>query len=121
MRKLLGVAAALGAAASAAYADDPKFVYAKKADEMKDGKPDVVEWHATAEAGVVFTTGNSENTNLTGGIKASRKEGNNKLAIEGSAAYAKSSVRGGLDMDGNGTIDNSSEIVTVETLTAETL
>jgi hypothetical protein len=121
MLRLMGFATALAIATSAAYADDPKFVYAKKADEMKDVKPDVVEWKATAEAGAVFTTGNSENTNVTAGIKASRKEGDNKLQIEASAAYAKSSVRGGVDMNGNGTIDDSTEIVTVETLTAETL
>jgi len=121
MLRLTGIAAALAAATSTVYADDPKFVYAKKADEMKDIKPDVVEWKATAEAGAVFTTGNSENTNVTAGIKASRKEGNNKLALEASAAYAKSSVRGGVDMNGNGTIDDQTEIVTVETLTAETL
>ena len=121
MLRLTGIAAALAAVSGIAYGDDPKFVYAKKADEMKDVKPDVVEWKATAEAGAVFTTGNSENTNVTAGIKASRKEGDNKLQIEASAAYAKSSVRGGVDMNGNGTIDDSTEIVTVETLTAETL
>jgi len=76
---------------------------------------------ATAEAGVVFTTGSSESTTATGGIKASRKSGDNKLELEGSAAYAKSGLRVLDDANGNGTIDNESEIETVSTLTAETL
>ena len=48
-------------------AADPKFEYGKKED-VKDVKE--VEWNATAEAGVVFTTGNSETLTATGGIKA---------------------------------------------------
>jgi hypothetical protein len=105
-------------AAGSAHADDPKFVYGKK-DEVKDVKD--VEWRATAEGGVVFTTGNSETTSATGAFKVSRKEGDNKFALEASGAYAKSALRSGLDMDGNGTIDNSGEIITVESVTAETL
>ncbi|MGE5187233.1 MAG: DUF481 domain-containing protein, partial [Acidobacteriota bacterium] len=80
-----------------------------------------VEWHATAEAGAVFTTGNSETTTATGGIRASRKEGDNKLSLEGTAAYAKSSVFVLQDLNGNGTIDDASEIKTAELITAETL
>lgn len=118
MRRLSGVAAMIAAMAGTAYADDPKFVFGKK-DDVKDVKD--VEWHATAEGGVVFTTGNSETTSGTGGLKISRKQGDDKLQIEGSAAYAKGSVRQGIDMNGNGTIDDPSEIVTVDTLTAETL
>ena len=44
MLRLGGIVAAVAAATNAAYADDPKFVYEKKADEMKDVKPDIVEW-----------------------------------------------------------------------------
>jgi len=95
-----------------------KFEYGKY-DEVKDVK--TVEWKATAEAGVVFTTGSSESTSATGGIKASRKSGNNKLELEGSAAYAKSGLRILLDRNGNGMIDDETEIVTAETTTAETL
>src|SRR6188768_3969565 len=86
-----------------AYAGDPKFEYGKS-EEVKDVKD--VEWIAAAEAGLVFTTGNSETTTVTGGLKASRKTGKNKLALEGSAAYAKSGLRVLLDQNGNGTIDN---------------
>src|SRR4051794_39182489 len=111
MKRLCGAAAAIIASvAGSAHADDPKFVFAKP-EEVKDVK--TVEWHATAEGGVVFQTGNSETTTATGGLRVSRKEGDNKLQIEASAAYAKASVRGGVDMNGNGTIDDSTEIVTV--------
>src|SRR5689334_21180460 len=87
------------------YAGDPKFEYGK-AEEVKDVKE--VEWIAAAEAGLVFTTGNSETTTVTGGVKASRKTGKNKLTLEGSAAYAKSGLRVLLDQNGNGMIDNAS-------------
>ena len=62
----------------------------------------------------MFTTGNSETTTATGGFKASRKTGNNKLALEGSGAYARSGLRVINDNNGNGMIDNPSEIQTVE-------
>jgi hypothetical protein len=101
-----------------AAADDPKFVYGKK-DEVKDVKG--IDWLAAAEAGVILTTGNSETTTASGGIKASRKSGDNKIAFEASGAYAKSGLRVINDQNGNGMIDNASEIQTVTTLTAETL
>lgn len=116
--KLVGAAAVIAAATGVAYADDPKFEYGKN-EAVKD--PSGVEWRATAEAGALFTTGNSENTNVTGGIKASRKEGNNKFSLEASAAYAKSTVYAFNDLNGNGLVDNSSELTTSDQLTAETL
>jgi uncharacterized protein DUF481 len=113
------VAAALAAAvSSSARADDPKFEYSKH-DELKDVKG--VEWTAAAEAGLVLTTGNSETTTATGGFKASRKTGANKLSLEASGAYAKSGLRVLVDKNGNGVIDDPSEITTVESLTAESL
>jgi hypothetical protein len=101
-----------------AVADDPKFVYGKK-EEVKDVKG--IDWLAAAEAGVILTTGNSETTTASGGIKVSRKSGDNKLAFEASGAYARSGLRVISDQNGNGTIDNASEIQTVSTVTAETL
>ena len=58
-------------AASPAFADDPKFDYGK-ADDVKDVK--APEWTAAAEAGLVFITGNSETTTLTGGLVHSTRE-----------------------------------------------
>ena len=100
-----------------AFADDPKFVFGKK-DDLKDVKD--VEWAATAEAGLVITTGNSETRTVTAAAKASRKDGDNKLSVEGSIAYARATVRQLNDMNGNGLIDDPSEIQSVTTTTAET-
>jgi hypothetical protein len=101
-----------------AAADDPKFEYGKH-DDVKDVKG--VDWTAAAEAGAVLTTGNSEITTATGGLHLSRKTGANRLMFDGTAAYAKSGLRVLLDQNGNGMIDNPNEIVTVSTITAETL
>jgi hypothetical protein len=111
------ILAALVGTAGSAFAD-PKFEYGK-AEELKDiVKP---KWLATAELGLVFTTGNSETTSISGAFKASRKSGDNKFSLEGSGLYSKSGVRVLDDKNGNGMIDDSSEIVTAETITAETL
>jgi hypothetical protein len=103
---------------ASAFAGDPKFEYGK-AEEVEKVKD--VEWDAQAEAGVVFTTGNSETTTFAAGLKAARKTGNNKLAIEGSATYAKSSLLILDDINGNGLVDDESEIRTQSTTTAESL
>lgn len=104
--------------AVAAPASAQKFEYGKY-EEVKDVKD--VEWKATAEAGLVFTTGNSESTTMTGGLKASRKTGANKLSLEASAAYQRSSLWVLADRNGNGLIDDESELESVATTTAETL
>jgi hypothetical protein len=101
---------------AAARAQDPKFEYGKR-DELKDVKG--VEWNASAEFGLVFTTGNSETTTITGGAKAARKEGDNKLSGEVSGAFAQSGVRQLVDLNGNGLIDNEGEIGTVTTTSSE--
>jgi Protein of unknown function, DUF481 len=116
MFRLALVATAL-AVSTPAFADDPKFEYGKAAD-VKEVKE--VEWHASAEAGAIFTTGNSETTTATGGIHASRKAKGNKFTIDGSFAYAKSGIRVIDDLNGNGLIDGPQEITTQETITAET-
>jgi len=100
-----------------AFAGDPKFEFGKH-DELKDVKD--VEWVATAEAGLVLTAGNSQTKTLTAGLKASRKEGDNKLSLEASAAYARATIRQLDDKNGNGMIDDASEIESVTTTTAET-
>ena len=113
------VAAALLALPASALAEgDPKFEYGK-ADEVKEVKD--VEWDATAEGGIVFTTGNSKTTTIAAGFKASRKTGQNKLAFEGGLTYAKSSIRTiapGVDATMPITRD---DIITTSTTTAETL
>lgn len=49
-----------------------------------------VEWQAQSKGGFLLTTGNSQSTNGTFGLNASRKEGNNKLTLDGLYAYGKS-------------------------------
>jgi putative salt-induced outer membrane protein len=118
MLKLGVVTALLCAATSTAFADDPKFQYGK-AEEVAKVKG--TEYEASAEAGVVFTTGNSETTTITAGAKASRKTGKNKLSAEGSITYARSGIRVIDDLNGNGMIDNTDEITTETSTTAESL
>lgn len=117
-RRLLLAALASAAVSSSARADDPKFQFGK-AEEVEKVKD--VEWDAAAEVGVVFTTGNSETTTLSGGLKASRKTGYNKIAVESGLTYARSGLRVLADENGNGLIDNESEIRTQSSVTANTL
>jgi hypothetical protein len=51
-----------------------------------------VEWKAQVKGGLLLTTGNSQSKNFSLGVNAFRKEGSNKLSLEGSLAYGKSSV-----------------------------
>ncbi len=111
------LAAILVIAAPAVVAAQPKFEYGK-AEEVEKVK--AVEWNAQAEAGVVFTTGNSETTTISAGFKASRKTGFNKFSLEGSMTYAQSGLRVLQDLNVNGVIDDDNEITTVDTITAET-
>jgi hypothetical protein len=112
---LAAVLMVLGAGTALA---DPKFEYGK-ADEVAKVKG--TEYNASAEAGVVFTTGNSETITATGGFKAARKTGKNKLSVEGNLTYAKSAVRVLDDLNGNGVVDSENEIRSERTITAETL
>jgi hypothetical protein len=98
--------------ASPAWAQDPKFTYGKPEDVKE------VEWKAQAKAGLVLTTGNSENTNFTLGTSLSRKEKANKFSFDAGAAYAKSSIFVLQDLNGNGTIDNRMELQRIDTTTA---
>jgi Protein of unknown function, DUF481 len=49
-----------------------------------------IEWKAQSKGGFVMTSGNSQATNITFGANGSRKEGNNKLELEGGVAYGRS-------------------------------
>lgn len=86
---LAGILALALAPALAAAQPAPSFAYGK-ADELKDVEK--VEWSATAEAGLVVTTGNSRTTTISGGAKATRKEKQNKFSGEASATFARAST-----------------------------
>jgi hypothetical protein len=81
------VLASLLVSASASAQADPKFEFGK-VEEVK-----TVEWKAQAKGGFLVTTGNSQTKNGTFAASASRKEGNNKLALEGGVAYGTSNNR----------------------------
>jgi hypothetical protein len=75
-------------APAAAFAQgNPTFTYAKP-EEVK-----TVEWKAQVKGGLVQTSGNSQTTGGTVAAIASRKEGNNRLAVEANAAYGQSNNR----------------------------
>jgi hypothetical protein len=76
----------LPALASAQGEANPKFEYGKH-EELKK-----VEWKALVRAGLVYSTGNSQFTNVTAGFAASRKDTWNKFALDGGFAYARSSI-----------------------------
>jgi putative salt-induced outer membrane protein len=84
--------------ATTAFAQNPSFSFAKP-EEVKQ-----VEWSASAEAGLIVTTGNSETTTFVGAAKAARKEGNNKFEAEATGAFARSEVLIAADLDASGTI-----------------
>jgi len=89
-----------------ARAEDPKFKYGDSA-ELKEVKK--VEWKASAQAGIIVTTGNSRTTTGAAGATASRKEGNNKFEIEGNGAYARASIWLANDANGDGFIDQTED------------
>jgi hypothetical protein len=80
------VTVTVASGATTAFAQNPSFSFAKP-EEVK-----AVEWSASAEAGLIFTTGNSETTTFVGAAKAARKEGNNKFEAEATGAFARSEV-----------------------------
>jgi hypothetical protein len=66
---------------------DPKFEFGK-VEEVK-----AVEWKAQAKCGLLLTTGNSQSQNATLSASASRRDGNNRLTLDGALAYGRSNIR----------------------------
>jgi hypothetical protein len=87
-----------------ASAQEPKFEYGKS-DEVKVEKADIVEWKASAQAGLVLSTGNSRATTLSAGSKASRKAHMNKFQLEAGGSFARSSIFLANDANANGTLE----------------
>ncbi|HJX64550.1 MAG TPA: large conductance mechanosensitive channel protein MscL, partial [Polyangia bacterium] len=74
----------------AAKAEAAKAEAARIEAEKAAAAANAVEWKAQGKGGFMLTSGNSQATNATFGVNASRKQGNNKLALEGGLAYGKS-------------------------------
>jgi hypothetical protein len=51
-----------------------------------------VEWKVQSKGGMLITSGNSQSKNFSFGVNGFRKEGNNKLTLEGGLAYGTSNV-----------------------------
>jgi hypothetical protein len=51
-----------------------------------------VEWKVQSKGGMLLTTGNSDSKNFSFGVNGFRKEGNNKLTLEGGLAYGTSNA-----------------------------
>jgi putative salt-induced outer membrane protein YdiY len=112
MRHLLGFALLLVSAPAAAQT----FTYGNP-DDVKEVKE--VDWTATAEGGLLFTTGNARTTTVTAAAKSTRLSGKDKLAAELGLAYARSTVLVPED-DGDGVIENQGEIGDKTSTTANT-
>jgi Protein of unknown function, DUF481 len=106
-------ALALFAGSSVAYADNPTFTYGTY-EEKK-----VVEWKATASAGLLLSTGNSNQLSFTGAAMGSRDDGRNKLQLDASGSYARASVLVVDDVNMNNVIDPGD--LTHKTLTSTAL
>src|SRR5687767_11004724 len=110
---LLATAIATVVLGAGAAASAQTFNYGTR-EEVKE-----VEWKASAEAGVIVTTGNARTTTGAATAKASRKDGNNKFEAEANGAYARSTIRVANDIDMNGTVDSEDEIDEVGTTSAK--
>jgi hypothetical protein len=93
------------AAFAQAKPGEPAFKYGSKEERAEVEKQEKVEWKAAALAGLIMMTGNSRVTTLSAGGNASRKEKGNKFALEGGAAYARSSIFLAVDGNMNGVVD----------------
>jgi hypothetical protein len=99
MKRPLVLALALLAPVAARAQSNPTFSFAQpEAAKPAPSKP-AVEWKAQVKGGLMQTSGNSQTTNGTVAAIASRKEGNNRLGLEGGAAYGRSNVVEGLVSD----------------------
>jgi len=88
---------------SVAHAADPAFAYGKY-EEKK-----AVEWKATASAGLVLTTGNANQLSFSGAAMGMRHDGWNKLQLDVSGAYARSTVISATDGSATGTANGTIE------------
>jgi putative salt-induced outer membrane protein YdiY len=97
--------AVVAAAPAPAHAQDPKFAYATPEERAAAEAAKEPEWKASAQAGLLVTTGNSRITTLSAGATTSWKKDKNKLSFEGTAAYARSSIFLAVDEDASGFIE----------------
>jgi hypothetical protein len=97
--------AAAGALPAAAQTENPKFTHTTEDEREALLKLEKVEWKASAQGGLLMTTGNSRITTFSAGLNASRKANRNRFALEANAAYARSSIFLAVDQNANGTVE----------------
>lgn len=115
LRLLIAIVIVIGGLAGPAAAQpNPTFSYGN-ADDVKDVK--AVEWTATAEAGLIVTTGNARTTSLAATARAARIDPRNKLEAQLSLAYARATIRGAADADASGAIEADELVETATTTT----
>lgn len=98
---LAGLSAVVTLAATAGTAaaqTEPKFEFGKQTDTKK------VVWKLSTQAGLIYSTGNSRNVSVSGGVDLSRDDGKNRFTFVGNGAYVRTTQRVANDINGNGTI-----------------
>lgn len=104
-RVLLGLstcALSLGAF-PAVSAADPSFVFAKAEGEQKARERE--HWKASAQAGLILTSGNANAVTLSASGNVTRNDGKNKIALDVAGAFGKTSTfvaKAGLPVDAMG-------------------
>ena len=112
-RSLMFLVLGCSSAALAQSNTNPTFDFAKPASDVK-----VVIWKASAQGGVLYTTGNSNSLTVSGAINTSRDDGKNRVQLDANVAYARSSVDAAVDANNNRVVDPG-EIITVTSTTAQ--
>src|SRR5438105_4800329 len=97
-------------AGGSARAADPAFQFGKPEEVKK------VIWKASAQAGLLLTTGNSNTLSFAAAANASRDDGKNRLTLDVNGAYAKSTILLATDADMSGTI-SADEVQHIDKIT----
>src|SRR5262249_21021127 len=107
-RLALGLAALAAAATLALEAPARAQAPVVKQEFAKQEEVKEVVWKVDGQLGTLFTYGNSNVFNISGGLKASRNDGKNRLLIEALGAYGRTKLP--TDINSNGFLDNTNEI-----------
>jgi hypothetical protein len=108
---VLVLVASLGRYAAAA---DPKFEFGK-VEEVKLPDPKKRDiWKASAQLGLILNTGNSNNVSFAAGGNGSWRRDIHRLTLDVNGAYAQATILQANDVNGNGVLDDESEIGRVE-------
>lgn len=96
----LMLAVVMGLTLPAVASADPSFDYGK-VPAKKKGSP----WAVQAKAGLILSGGNATSTSVTAGASAAYVVGKNRFQLSGDLAYARSTIYGVDDANGNGVVD----------------